>query len=391
MEIKKLNAETELERVQQHRTLVRKMRLNNYTIKAVILFVLVGGLFGYSFRTSPKAHAASLNPTPTTSNPFPGPPNCTWWAWQHLHDVAGVDLQVNGNAGDWANELQSEGGFAAWSEPSHSWIQVQLNTAPTSTGDIVVVPHGDGKYAYTDDGHVAYVEQIRSDGTFLASAQDYDPARDTYPSTWNTQDLQTHQNGAARFIHIVGGTSNRNSSPVATPTNKAGHVMAATADNVVLDSNGNRIPARCNGVNVGGNAVLPTGYDVVVLDDSKSYQFNNRIYVYVAMPDACEPGYDFSDPSAIAGGSGAVGYAPLDALSEIHSVQPGVSGADWRDGWDPTSGSQDASYSDGPLQSKDANLYAWWDGSAWQPRWWHVVDSNGNDASVYGRDWTQAS
>lgn len=391
MDIKKLYAEKELERVPQHSTLVRKTRLISIAIKAVMLLVLVGSLFGYSVQASPRVHAASLDPTPVTSNPFSGPPNCTWWAWQHLHDTAGIDLQVTGNAGDWANELQNDGAFAAWSESSQSWVQVQLNTQPMSIGDIVVVPQGDKKYAFTNDGHVAFVEQIGNDGTFQASAQDYNPPRDTYSTTWNTQDLQAHQNGGARFIHIIGGTSGGNSGPVSIPTNEAGHVMAATADNVVLDSNGNRIPARCNGTNVGGNAVLPAGFDVVILDDSKSYQLNGRTYVYVAMPDWCEPNLDFSDPSAVADGTGAVAYAPLDALSEIYSVQPSVSGADWRDGWDPTSGSQDASYSGGPLQSKDANLYAWWNGSAWQPRWWHVVDSNGNDASVYGRDWMKAS
>ncbi|HVB23412.1 MAG TPA: CHAP domain-containing protein [Ktedonobacteraceae bacterium] len=181
----------------------------------IVIIVICSTLLLISNSAMQVVHAATKranDPGPTiTSNPFQGPPNCTWYAWQQLHNTEGIDLQVNGNAGDWANEIQNKQPYAAWAVTSQSWVQVQLNTTPV-VGDIVVVPYADGKYAFTSDGHVGYVEQLLGGGNFNVSAQDFGASYGTYTTMWNLQDLQAHQNGAARFIHIVSGSSVSSSS-----------------------------------------------------------------------------------------------------------------------------------------------------------------------------------
>lgn len=154
-----------------------------------------------------------------TTNLFPGPPNCTWYAWQRVHNTEHIDLQARHNAGDWIKDIEALGAHAAWSEDTESWVPVELTTTP-AVGDLVVVPHGDGVYAYGDEGHVAYVEQVLTSDAFVASAQDYYPARSTYQSTWSLSQLQHLQHGDARFIHLpTSPLAQRHSvTPGVTPT-----------------------------------------------------------------------------------------------------------------------------------------------------------------------------
>lgn len=171
----------------------------------IVMLVTVSGTLATYFGPSKIAYAAG--PTPITNNVFPGPYNCTRYAWQRLHNTSGIDLQfymsdgMKGNAGNWVTTLSSRMAYAAWSERTSSWMQIQFNTAP-SVGNIVVVPYKDGIYANTSAGHVAYVEELLANGDFLTSAQDWSD-HPTYTSVWNLQNLQTHQHGAARFIHII--------------------------------------------------------------------------------------------------------------------------------------------------------------------------------------------
>src|SRR5579864_9486297 len=75
---------------------------------------------------------------PITTNPYQGqfgPPNCTWYAWQRLHDVEGIDAQFHDNADQWATDAQKADTF--WSEQTNRYIPAQVNTSPTP-GDIMV-------------------------------------------------------------------------------------------------------------------------------------------------------------------------------------------------------------------------------------------------------------
>lgn len=75
------------------------------------------------------------------NNPYPGTywNNCTWSAWQLMHDIRGIDMPAWGDAGNWLKNAQRDG-WATGSEPQ--------------TGSIIVM-----------SGHVAYVAEVSEDGT----------------------------------------------------------------------------------------------------------------------------------------------------------------------------------------------------------------------------------
>jgi hypothetical protein len=182
--------------------------------------------------------------------------------------------------------------------------------------------------------------------------------------------------------------------PSSTSRIEAGHVLAVKTTTPILDAQGHAVVPRCLGLHTSAGAVVLAGTNVVALQDSHLRQPGNRQYVYVAYPDPCQPGDDFSHNDAIANGSGAVGYLALSDLMEVQTVTPHAAfsnrGTAWRDCWGPTA-CGDATYpvEGGSLQSQDGPvLYAWWTGSYWDPHWWHVKVMQGQEAAVYGRDWT---
>jgi hypothetical protein len=178
------------------------------------------------------------------------------------------------------------------------------------------------------------------------------------------------------------------SSPAPVASQKAGWVFITTSTLPVLNQAGNPESARCS--SQGGTATVPDGYNVVAVDNN-AYQIGGQTYLHVAYPDPCEPGLDYSTNSAIANGTGAVGWVAEDALVPTHVVRPQPqtkNGADWRDCWAPnTCGDAPYPNTTATLPAKDAELYAWWTGSYWDVHWWHVLDTSGKQASVYGRDW----
>jgi surface antigen len=149
-----------------------------------------------------------------TTNPYSanyGPPNCTWYAWQRLHDVEGIDFQYAPNADQWA--VQATQPQAFWSERTHSYIQAQINTTPAA-GDIMVLPLAS---AYAHPYHVAFVEAgPDTSGNFLVTQQSYGDTNSShanakpypwaFPSTLNLQAVQAAEQGQARFIHFPGVT-----------------------------------------------------------------------------------------------------------------------------------------------------------------------------------------
>lgn len=157
--------------------------------------------------------AQAQHPNVNTSNPYTGaygPPDCTWYGWQRLHDVEGIDLQFHDNAGNWI--IRAQQANEAWSESANAFVQVQVNTTP-SAGDLVVFPYPDGVWAWTTDGHVAFVESVSGNGQTIAvsqqSYQDYSPGANTSPYPWvrhytiYVPSMQRSQQGHARFLHFV--------------------------------------------------------------------------------------------------------------------------------------------------------------------------------------------
>lgn len=70
--------------------------------------LLTIALLEHSFQTR-LAHPHDAPLGVISTNNFPGQPNCTWYAWQRVHDVEHIDLQVHGNAGDWIREVTLAG------------------------------------------------------------------------------------------------------------------------------------------------------------------------------------------------------------------------------------------------------------------------------------------
>lgn len=186
--------------------------------------------------------------------------------------------------------------------------------------------------------------------------------------------------------------TNTSANTAAAPTwNEAGHVLIVVNTTEILDANQHKVSPRCNGPSDSNGATVPAQWDVMALDNSPAFQINGVPYFRVAYPDPCEPGYDFSSNSDIASGAGAVGYLSMGDMSEADAAVPNpqFGGAAWRDCWGPDQ-CGDATYPNttDTLASKDyPYLFGWWTGSYWDPHWWHVYDTSGNEAAIYGRDW----
>src|SRR5690349_10754091 len=72
--------------------------------------------------------AGSAHADPFTANPYTGQfasPNCTWYAWQRLHDTEHVDLQFSADAQYWIQF--AAGANAAWDETSGTYVQAEIN------------------------------------------------------------------------------------------------------------------------------------------------------------------------------------------------------------------------------------------------------------------------
>jgi hypothetical protein len=122
-----------------------------------------------------------------------------------LHDMQHIDLQFSANAGEWIDRAQQPA--SAWDEDTDSFVVPQVNTSP-AVGDILVLPV---ESRYARPYHVAYVEEVYTDGRFLVSQQsfgDYSPGLNTSPypyvrhGTWQLADVQQAEQNQARFLHF---------------------------------------------------------------------------------------------------------------------------------------------------------------------------------------------
>jgi surface antigen len=170
---------------------------------AILLLATVGTLAMVCLVVAPRAQAEARLINPYSGDY--GPPNCTWYAWQRLHDTQHIDLQFSAKAGDWIEYARQPN--AAWNEDISAFVVPEVNTLPAA-GDILVLPV---KSRYANPYHVAYVEEVYSNGRFLVSQQsfgDYSPGTNTSPypyvrhGTWQLDDVQHAEQNGARFLHF---------------------------------------------------------------------------------------------------------------------------------------------------------------------------------------------
>ena len=131
------------------------------------------------------------NPFGLCPGPYPQGGNCVWWGWEMWH-LLGYDLPRNwGNAADWIADAERTG--------------LPMGTTPR-VGSIAVFPVGDGVWAFTSVGHVAFVTSVSGDGsTFNVTYQNYgDPTPmhvgTGYPVSVINQ--PRYQNNNLRFIYF---------------------------------------------------------------------------------------------------------------------------------------------------------------------------------------------
>ena len=149
------------------------------------------------------------NPFQLCPGPFPAGGNCVWWAWEQWH-LLGYDLPLNwGNAADWVVDAERTG--------------LPVGTEPR-VGAIAVFPRGDGVWAYSPDGHVAFVTSVSDDAsTFNVTYQNYgDPTPMyvglDYPvAQINGAKFQSNQ---LRFIYF----------PTLIDTTRFAHLQGITGD-----------------------------------------------------------------------------------------------------------------------------------------------------------------
>src|SRR2546426_6479686 len=141
----------------------------------VLIGVEIGPLIGHSVyaeiiplnHTSPSvdmscrqiSYSLDGDPFGLCPGPYPLGGNCVWWAWEMGH-LLGIDLPRNwGNAADWIADAERSG--------------LPLGKTPR-VGSIVVFPIGDGVWAFSSIGHVAFVTAVSADAsTFNVTYQNY--------------------------------------------------------------------------------------------------------------------------------------------------------------------------------------------------------------------------
>src|SRR5229473_2757457 len=131
------------------------------------------------------------NPFGLCPGPYPNGGNCVWWPWEMWHRL-GYDLPRNwGNAADWISDAERSG--------------LPLGKTPR-VGSIAVFPVGDGVWAFTSVGHVAFVTSVSPDGsTFNVTYQNYGDPTPMYVGQNYPVSLinEPHfQNGNLRFIYF---------------------------------------------------------------------------------------------------------------------------------------------------------------------------------------------
>ncbi len=151
------------------------------------------------------SHTPDGDPYPVCPGPMPQQGgNCTWWSWEQWHDL-GYNLPGWGDATNWARRAAAYG--------------LQVGTVPR-VNSIAVFPRGDGVWAFSDAGHVAFVTKVYSDlDTFDVTYQNYgDATLVHYGHRYRASVIQEprYQDGELRFIYFPGSTG-----PTGNPSNNS--------------------------------------------------------------------------------------------------------------------------------------------------------------------------
>src|SRR6266480_3049718 len=173
----------------------------------LLISVEVGPFLGYSVyaESTPLNHTSpgvdetcrqisfspDNNPFGLCPGPYPQGGNCVWWGWEMWH-LLGYDLPRNwGNAADWIADAERTG--------------LPMGTTPR-VGSIAVFPVGDGVWAFTSVGHVAFVTSVSGDGsTFNVTYQNYGGPTPMHVGTGypvSVINQPRYQNNNLRFIYF---------------------------------------------------------------------------------------------------------------------------------------------------------------------------------------------
>src|SRR5450759_2670419 len=137
------------------------------------------------------SYSSDGNPFGLCPGPYPQGGNCVWWPWEMWH-LLGYDLPRNwGNAANWIADAERSG--------------IPIGTTPR-VGSIAVFPIGDGVWAFTSLGHVAFVTAVSSDSsTFNVTYQNYgDPTPMHIGTNYPVSIINDprFQNNNLRFIYF---------------------------------------------------------------------------------------------------------------------------------------------------------------------------------------------
>ena len=119
------------------------------------------------------------NPFWYAYNPYPDLPNCTCYAWGRFYEILGeAPLLQLGNAKQWFPKTVLYGPYETGAKPH--------------VGAVLCLDSKDG------DGHVAIVEQVNEDGTFIVSQSGFRRRRPCTLSACNRRtDFDAELNGSA--------------------------------------------------------------------------------------------------------------------------------------------------------------------------------------------------
>ncbi len=225
--------------------LTRRKNIPRISALVVLLVLIVSAGVSLGIMRSTHAHATGSKPNVIVKNPYDRtapPPNCTWFAWQELHDTEKIDAQFSSDAVNWLQYAQFPNAF--WSETTNSYVQIQVNNfhrvhqsqdVMPSAGDLMILPTASD---YAKPAHVAYVKTFIGGtlGNVEVLEQNYGDqslpwTKDKIKGWFDIQSSSPHgENDQGRFIHFVAGS---------TQTPAVGHALpqtGATHSPVVIEN-----------------------------------------------------------------------------------------------------------------------------------------------------------
>ncbi|MFL5691879.1 MAG: CHAP domain-containing protein, partial [Ktedonobacteraceae bacterium] len=264
-------------------------KLSGVIFLIILISIEIGPLIGHSVyaQITPLNHTnASVdstchqtsfspdgNPFALCPGPFPRGGNCVWWPWEMWHRL-GYDLPRNwGNAADWISDAERSG--------------LPLGKTPR-VGSIAVFPIGDGVWAFTSVGHVAFVTSVSPDGSsFNVTYQNYgDPTPmyvgQNYPVS--LINASRFQNGNLRFIYFPRLLDPNRFAQL--PGINSNDVAGVNQTNHQFNTfNGNTANGNTSSGNTTGSSTAPSNQIAFGLSPSLSDQEFNADFTGIGLSD----------------------------------------------------------------------------------------------------------